>query len=153
MFFLWSIHQHSPLKVQITSFSVTCLMSRQRSSRTQQILHHAPFSFQNVCIHILRYHIMLNRYDELANAPKRFETAHPCLNILRNNSNAWNVEVTEYAKQEAHHQRRTINAVISAPTNTSPHADAADRFVTRWHKGEAETVSYTHLTLPTICSV
>ena len=49
---------------------------------------------------------MLNRYAELANAPKRFETA----------------EVTEYAKQEAHHPRRIINAVTSVPTNISPHA-------------------------------
>ena len=62
---------------------------------------------------------MLNRYDELANAPKRFETAHPCLNILRNNSNAWNVEVTEYATSPtSYYQRSNRPLQILARTPT-----------------------------------
>ena len=46
-----------------------------------------------------------------------------------------------------------IAACTSTPTSTSSQAPAAPATATGEYYGTLEPVSYTHLTLPTICSV
>ena len=52
--------------------SPNCLKPRQRSSSTQQMLHHPPSWYQDCGTHISHCHIMPNGYYELPNGSKRW---------------------------------------------------------------------------------